>query len=172
MKTIFTNYNYDEYMEDAEEKLLNQMEEYEEEGEPSEDEIYEEAAWLCEDDWCYYVRPGLENYFSSNPCIVTGSVGLWDGRHRGGLVIQDIRDFDRLITDCDYVELIKDDDGHLNMRASHHDGTNYYEIKRLTDAGYEYYCENNYILSREELCETLFNNEMYSELPETIDYFI
>ncbi len=169
MKTIFTNYNYDAYMEEAKER---QMDEYDEEGEPSEDEIYEEAGVLCDEDWCYFVRPGLENYFKAHKCIATGTVGLWNGRYRGGLIIEEMQDFDRLISDCDYVEIILNDDNNLEMKASHHDGTNYYEIKKLTDEGYEYYCENNIYLSREELCETLFHNNEYSESVENLEYYI
>lgn len=41
------------------------------------------------------------------------------------------------MTDCDYVHLY-DENGHFYMQCSHHDGTNYYEIKKLTDKGIEY----------------------------------
>lgn len=154
METIYTNYDYENYMEDAKENLKAQMEEYGEEGEPSVDEIYTEAADMCNSDWDFYYDC-ICNYLQSHNLIATGTVGTWLGRVEGGLVIETPQDFLSLLKDCDYIK-IGMDDRQMIIKCSHHDGTNYYELREMLESDYEYYGEHMYD-DRRELCEYLFN---------------
>ena len=51
--------------------------------------------------------------------------------------------FVEFFKDCAYVK-IWDENGHLYLTCSHHDGTCHFEIKEITDEGYEYYDRWNY----------------------------
>ena len=67
-----------------------------------------------------------------------GTNGRWNGTFEAGTIFTDFMDMYReAMTDCDYVHLY-DENGHFYMQCSHHDGTNYYEIKKLTDKGIDY----------------------------------
>lgn len=43
--------------------------------------------------------------------------------------------FYKAMTDCDYFR-IYDENGHMYLTCSHHDGTNHFEIKIVTEKGY------------------------------------
>lgn len=75
--------------------------------------------------------------------IIFGSIGRWDGTSSGFDVFrgEDFASaFYKATKDCDYIK-VWDENGHLYIKCSHHDGTNNYEIKRLTERG-EAYFEN------------------------------
>lgn len=70
--------------------------------------------------------------------VVSGSLGLWDGAHT-----IEPKEFDNLyeaIQQCigksDYVKIEENRYGGFNIYASHHDGTNHFIIRRITDKGY------------------------------------
>lgn len=71
-------------------------------------------------------------------CIVVGSLGLWDGRHH-----IDPKHFPTLerainacISGCDYI-IITENDGVINIKGIHHDGTNQFNIYKLNEQGLE-----------------------------------
>lgn len=68
--------------------------------------------------------------------------------------------------DCDYIR-IYDENGHLFLKCSHHDGTNLYEIKKVTKRGIDYIdkWESNWSDNRSE--EYIHDQIMkrYSVLP-------
>lgn len=72
--------------------------------------------------------------------ILFGNVGRWNGVSSGFNVFNG-EDFEKTyfdaIKDCDFVK-IWDENGHLYIECSHHDGTNNYEIKQLTERGKAY----------------------------------
>jgi len=132
-RTIYDNYDlWDQYSEFAKETLS----EYEEE--PSEDSIWnvindeDSTNWECE-------KERLEEFFNDGSTwILRGTNGRWNGTFEAGTIFTDFMDMYReAMTDCDYVHLY-DENGHFYMQCSHHDGTNYYEIRKLTDKGIEY----------------------------------
>lgn len=84
-------------------------------------------------------------------CVVTGTLGLWDGRHN-----IDTKHFPTLekaiyacITNCEYI-VITEEEGVINVTATHHDGTNYFEIHKLNAKGYDAYCESDNDLNNEK----------------------
>lgn len=64
-----------------------------------------------------------------------GVVGRWDGDYGGGLYIDDISDVYDLISRCEITAVV--DSGRLFLEASHHDGRNTFEIRRVTKRGYD-----------------------------------
>lgn len=87
--------------------------------------------------------------FSGNnvPCVVTGSLGLWTGRHTIGATPCDnlVTAIRKCAGSCDYVT-VKQENGHLTVSSAHHDGTNCFEIHLLSKRGNEalYRLNNEY----------------------------
>lgn len=75
------------------------------------------------------------------PCVLSGTLGLWDGKHTICLEKFDsVRDaIDKVIhngsdsTYCDFDIFF--DDGKIEMQHHHHDGTNIFEIHALSRKG-------------------------------------
>lgn len=84
-------------------------------------------------------------------CVVVGTLGLWDGKHN-----IDAKYFPTLekaiyacISDCDYIT-INNDNGVIEVIGVHHDGSNYFQIHKLNDNGYDAYCDDEEDLNKEE----------------------
>lgn len=92
--------------------------------------------------------------------IVLADLGLWNGRFDGGKIITGLWN---AISQCfeDYNE-IYEEGGRLKVTAHHHDGTNYFQIKELTERGKGYAERNGGDMSDRELHQKLFNNSHYS----------
>ena len=107
----------------------------------SEEELTEEKIWEYQqeeiDTWIGDELDEMRNYFDGKTLIFFGSVGRWDGRYAGGRIGEFNDLFNRAMKDCDYLKLY-DEKGHLFLQCSHHDGTNVFEIKELTQAGIDY----------------------------------
>lgn len=166
-KILFSNYYGDMYSEeDIKEIILEDIHyglvDFKEED--IDDEMISDYMRRFLDDEFYDFKENFRKELDSNYYVVTGTLGLWDGTHEGGKVIAGWYDLMNLLEDCDYIKFV-DENGLLKVTGSHHDGTNYFQVKELTDKGYEYYKNNEYDLTRRDLCETLFNSEEYSRLP-------
>ena len=92
--------------------------------------------------------------------LVSADLGLWNGRAEGGKVITGLWN---AITQCfeDYNE-IYEEGGMLKVTAHHHDGTNFFKIKELTEKGEEFAERHKYDMSDRELHKKLFNDSHYS----------
>ena len=85
--------------------------------------------------------------YADRDFIITGSLGLWDGRHpvvhpviENGLVDTIMKCVDS--SDIwDYDVFINDDEDYITVHAKHHDGTNVFEIHLLTEEGAKAYQE-------------------------------
>ena len=95
--------------------------------------------------------------------LLIGDVGTWMGSQSGGCYIEEFDDLRKFWGDCDYIK-VYDEGGHLYIRASHHDGSNYAELKELTCAGSEYAGEH-YWEHDQEVHEKLWNSTHYTRLP-------
>ena len=60
-----------------------------------------------------------------------------------GIFDETFDEFCKCLKDCGYIE-ITDNKGHLEIKCSHHDGTNHFEIKRISDFGWEWYNNHCY----------------------------
>ena len=136
-RTIYNNYSLWETYPD--EEVKDMLSDYYEE-----DEITEERIWnyrYAQDsvDW-ESVEYELKQFFlnNGNKWMIFGSVGRWDGVYKAGTLFDTFEDFFYKATeDCDYIHFY-DENGHLYLTCSHHDGTCHYEIKEVTDKGIEY----------------------------------
>ena len=141
------------------------------------DDITDERIWDTryfwdELDWdnAHY---DLKDFFNNTnkKWIIMGTVGLWTGNHKAGIIF---KDFDKMFydatKDCDYIKFY-DKNGHFYFECSHHDGTNYFEIKEITQKGVEYLerWEDNWDDKRsEEYVHTQIFNR-YSRLPNFVN---
>ena len=147
--TLYSNY-YGWIDEDDIKQELIDCERVENEDEITDEMIWDEMHFL-EDIYWQDFRYELEKFFDKgNAWLLTGTLGLWDGKCNGGFIFNTFDEFTRCLKDCDYVE-ITDEKGHLFVTCSHHDGTNCFEIKRISDFGYEWYNNHCYDFYDEEL---------------------
>lgn len=110
----------------------------------NEDEIdeisdYRMTDWryaLDADDWDI-VKEELTKFFENKKVGFFGEVGRWNGVYKAGKIGEFWDLFDTAITDCHYIRLY-DENGHLYLTCSHHDGTCHFEIKEITEKGSEY----------------------------------
>lgn len=134
---------------------------------PSDSTIWDEINWLDNIDW-NTEKEFLEDFFN-NGCtwILQGTNGRWNGVYRAGTIFSDFAKMLQQATkNCDYMK-IYDKDGHFFIEATHHDGINFYEVKKITEKGEKYLqnWEEDYDDKRsEEYVHTQLMNR-YSVLP-------
>lgn len=165
-RTIYDNYHLWETYPDEEVReclIENGMEE---------DEITDEAIWkeryfYDENDW-EDAKITLKDFFNSrNKWMLFGEVGRWDGVYKAGTLFETFDDFFyKAAKDCDYIHFY-DENGHLYLTCSHHDGTCHYEIKEVTDEGIRYLenWEENWNDKRSEQYVHTQIFKRYSRLP-------
>ena len=81
-------------------------------------------------DWDYFMEELTYNHLGTLDCVITGVLGLWDGKH----TIQPVNEIlSKCILKCinagDEVE-IYEEDGELKIDTYHHDGVNHFEISQ------------------------------------------
>ena len=161
--TLYSNY-YGWISEDEIKHYLWECEYVDHIDEVTDDMIYEEMYHLEEmywDDFSYE----LKHFFDKgNAWLLTGTLGLWDGKCKGGFIFKTFDEFCKCLNDCCYIE-ITDNKGHLEIKCSHHDGTNHFEIKRISDFGWEWYNNHCYDFYDEELHTKMWNNNFMTSLP-------
>lgn len=168
-RTIYDNYSlWETYPDDEVKAMLMETGCYETEDEISDDAIWNKRYHQNEFDWeC--AEFDLKEFFrdNGNKWMLFGEVGRWDGVFKCGTLFDTFDDFFYEATkDCDYIRFY-DENGHLYLTCSHHDGTCHYEIKEVTDKGIEYLenWEYNWDDKRtEEYVHTQIFNR-YSRLP-------
>lgn len=119
---------------------------------------------LCFQDEINYEVFEIEfsNFIDNNRYILQGYVSTWLGKRDGGFVFDSFNDMSKAWRDCDNLE-VYDENGHLYICCSHHDGDNYYEIKMLNSKGNSYY-DSHYLDDPRELHDSLMKSP-YSVLP-------
>ena len=160
-RVIYNNYDLWENEEAAREYLAENGIEN-----PTDDQIWDELYYEDEMEWDA-AKEELENFFDGKTWILVGEAGRWNGSYSVGTIFDDfMKMFYEAARDCDYIK-IYDENGHFYLNCSHHDGSNFYEIKQITERGLAYYdnWENNWDDKRTE--EYIHNQimEKYSTLP-------
>ena len=105
-----------------------------------ENAIYE---WMVEtnDEYLSCERMNLDIQLSQ-PIIVIGDIGRWNGRLMGYKMIDSGNIKDCLYSDTDYTEWYVDKYGDLRADAAHHDGINHYLYRVFKDTATESQIEN------------------------------
>ena len=78
----------------------------------------------------------------SQPIIVIGDIGRWNGRVMGYKMIDSGNIKDCLFSECDYVTWYVDRLGDMRCDAVHHDGTNHYLYRTYKDGVSDAQIEN------------------------------
>lgn len=161
--------NYDLDFEGAKEEAIERYydfcdsidKEIEDDYEPNEEKIWETAHELDGLFWEEF-QNDFEKFIGNDVFIIQGNIGRWNGVARGGFTFSSLDELSRAWKDCDYIK-VYDENGHLYIECSHHDGINFYEIRKLTEKGRKYLNNHNYY-DKEELHNKLMKNP-YSVLP-------
>ena len=168
-RIMFTNYCSTERENDCREFLFSEYgneKGWETKNSIPDSEIYDELNFQEEIEW-----DDFKNEFShfidnsKTGFLLQGNVGTWQGAKKGGFTVTKFDDLYKCWDGCDYIEIF-DKKGHLYIKCSHHDGTNFYELKEMTAKGADY--ENNadyWKKSTEEIHNTIMNCNLYSKLP-------
>lgn len=129
---------------------------YEEKNEFDE-EVYDFVAANVSDVWNEKFDVGLARNVKN--VVIKGYVGLWDGKHK--IVPERCEDLKEAIDKCcnirgDWNAIIyfeKDEEGdeHLYVEVPHHDGTNLFEIQKVTAEDDDYYAYTTKPLSWEDV---------------------
>lgn len=165
-RIIYNNYDlWEDYADDARAFLA---EEYPEE-DITDNSIWEEIYFQDNINW-EDEHEQLKDFFTGNGhFMIRGYVGRWDGRHAAGYVFDDFDDmFYKAVKDCDYIKMW-DENGHFYLKCSHHDGTNLFEIKRISSKGYDFIDNWNYnygdTRTEEKIHTIVWNSNFLSSLP-------
>ena len=167
-RTIYDNYSlWETYPDEQIKATLLENGVYETEENITDEAIWEERYFLDEYDWDDAKEELKEFFDNRNKWILFGEVGRWDDIYKVGKLFETFDDFFYKATaDCNYWKFY-DENGHLYLTCSHHDGSCHYEIKEVTDKGINYLenWESNWNDKRSEqyIHTQIFNR--YSRLP-------
>jgi len=114
------------------------------------------------DEWCNFYDPTLwedfeceiKDFLEDKLLVVSGSCGLWYGREDGGKVVTGWKELCTVLNNMDYIAF-SDVGGKLEIQCSHHDGTNYWEVREVTEKGARWYYDHE-DEDRRAVVETLF----------------
>ena len=166
---FFNNYDTDFFCteDDAREiimELENDYEEYESKDDIPDDKVWDRIRLEEEFAWDDFKRE-INECMQDATYLLCGTVGRWNGRAEGGCFVETVEDIVRGFgCDCDYFKFYEQN-GHFYVKCSHHDGTNFAEMKRVSDKGMEYYRNNEYDKDDEELHDTMWNSNFMTGLP-------
>ena len=167
-RTIYNNYDlWETYPDkDIKEWLIDNG--YEDD-EITDEMLLRERRLQDESDW-ENAKEELKEFFLNNgeKWLLIGSVGRWDGVYPAGTVFETFEDFFyKATSDCDYIHFY-DENGHLYLRCSHHDGTCHYEIRKITEQGIKFLerWEENWDDKRSEQYIHTQIMKRYSRLPQ------
>ena len=131
------------------------------------DMVWEEIAAQNEADWKYFTG-AFKRLLEKHTFLVTGTCGRWIGPCEGGNFITGWDDFRSFIRHLDTLK-IYEKNGHLYIEGYHHDGRDFYELKRLTDKGTEYADRHCFAHDR-ALHRSIISSNFFSALPHFADF--
>lgn len=161
--TLFDNYNcdFEEYKQDYLEN--NDVDSV------SDNVVWDYISMIEEEDYKSALHE-LDLVSNGSKWIVSGKVGTWRGNFEAYKIFNSAKEMVQAIAqNCDYIKIWLENNK-LFVQASHHDGTNCFQCKLLTNKGLEMFdkwncgvdckvgqmCEN-------ELYDLLFINNFFSK---------
>ena len=159
-----------DYSQENFEELRNCLfEEYKEDeawcspGDVPEDQIWEAYNSQSEIYWDDE-KSRLEQFFDGTDVyLLKETIGRWDRDYEGGFIFTFFREMTKAWESCDCFKL-SDRNGHFYIECTHHDGRNFFEVKKITAAGQKY-LDNHRFDDRRKLHTNLFESSRYSRLP-------
>lgn len=127
-----------------------------------EDYVWENVYSHLDDEYTDFTTE-LDRYLSCGVFIIQGVCGKWNGSVDCGRFVRNYEDIRSGIEHLDYIKFY-DKCGHFYIEGSHHDGSDKYELKQLTDKGIAL-AERNWFAHSRELHNKLMQNSSYSKLP-------
>lgn len=131
--TTDSGLSYEDYLDFCED---NGIEPAEEDSQAFYDWVSETESMYLDDEW-----EDLKNLLPDTPCLVTGTLGLWNGNPTIEPFITD--NLSDAVNKCvsgsdawDYELSYSDGDKCFNLECRHHDGTNCFSIYPLDSDGY------------------------------------
>lgn len=98
------------------------------------DETAERIAYDC---LCEYltecITPEIDRH-TPHGLAIFADLGLWNGRRHGIKIVDSFRDVLKYVDDVMYLKIETTAQG-IEVTAPHHDGTNIYTVRALTEAG-------------------------------------
>ncbi len=164
-RVIYSNYDiWDDYEKVARKLLLERDVQ-----DPTEQQIWDECSFLSDVEWSD-TKDAIDSFFKDGTYILRGTSGRWDGVREAGTIFTDFWDvYYKATESCDYVELY-DENGHFYLQCSHHDGTNHYEIRRLTDKGKEYFENWKYGPLSDSRSEQYVHDQIMKRYSHSLNY--
>ena len=134
-RTIYDNYNpWNTYPDDVLKEMALECEWVENESKITEESLCEWRFAEMEEDW-NNEKEMLSDFFKDKTVEFIGFVGLWNGTYKVKERDEFWKLFNKAMPDCDFFK-IYDENGHMYLTCSHHDGTNHFEIKVVTEKKY------------------------------------
>lgn len=99
----------------------------------TDDQIWEYGIDRVMEDLHECITPEIDRH-APHGIAVFADLGLWNGRRRGVKIVDSFKEVLSLCDDLMYVTIETTPQG-IEVTAPHHDGTNYYTIRALTEAG-------------------------------------
>ena len=160
-KTLFTTETKYDLFDELKAKLEDEAED---DIEITDDMVLNELFALEDCDWTAF-ESEYKAYFNANDFVLMGTLGRWNGRYSVSKIISGgWREFAKMVAQYDSLT-ITDEDGHLIIDVADHDGSSHFEVKELTQKGWEYInLYSHYDKSEYEDAKTLWSN-FYSRLP-------
>ena len=139
---------------------------------PSQEEVWDDIRENLSFEWDDCVEPYLKKRFATGKFLLVGSAGRWNGTFAAGKVLDGFDEVEQAWAHRDYMDIEMYDlckGGHyeFHVLGKHHDGTDHWVIKELTDKGIQYYENWNYNYgdkrTEEEVHQILWNNSHYTK---------
>lgn len=127
-----------------------------------EDMIYDEIDdmdYIAYDDF----SKEFDRFIQGGLFLIMGTCGRWNGPVSCGRFVRSFADIQNFVSHLDHIKYYEKD-GHLYIYGYHHDGSDNYEIKRLTPKGIAY-AEKYDFAHDKNLHDTIMNTPLYSVLP-------
>lgn len=134
--TLFDNYDWYDF-EDVKKAILEDSDMTE--SELSDDEVWDTLNEWEDEDWsnCKHM---LEDAFGNNKVIVYGTAGTWHGTYECAKIFEDIeRAVFSCVKDCEFFKVTQDSERLVNIRSTHHDGSNNFYLKIVKEEGLRIY---------------------------------
>ena len=125
--------------------------------------VYHEMNEIHRDEWDE-LKLCLDEMFENNDMfLIKGVCGRWNGPAECGRFIYSTEELFEFIRHLDYT-CFYEEKGHLYITGYHHDGSDRYEIKKLTKKGREY-ADSSLYAPTKIVHENIMKYNLFSTLP-------